>query len=94
MNPELFRISLTAVGAERMDLPPGVQEAHAKVMLADSLAATVLRMDRFLDTYVDGEGNERRTLELYVLTRSEINAFMRSVADATREYDRNGRKLS
>ena len=92
VNPELFKLRLDAV------LVPIPEQSHedriklAKRVLSESLALSVVEMDRFIEQGPNAHGDEVVSLELFVFTREEMNMFMESVADATVKYLAGGSK--
>jgi hypothetical protein len=91
-NPEDYRMTLDAVLVPREDQSREVRTKMAKKQLADCLALSVLKMDRFLDVGVNAYGDEVHTLELFLFTRGELNEFMEGIADATAQYLTGGSK--
>ena len=83
INPELYRMAVTSVMTPDFTIPRSQRVDMAKAQLSDCLAASVLKMDRFIDEGCTRHGDDAVTLELFVFTREELNTFMESVADTT-----------
>tara|TARA_R100000951_G_scaffold69004_3_gene58133 strand:+ start:4589 stop:4879 length:291 start_codon:yes stop_codon:yes gene_type:complete len=92
LNPEDYRMSLTAILVPRPEQSHEERKAAAKRQISECLAASVLKMDKFLVPDYNNYGDEIYRMELFVFTREEMNDFMESVADATAEYLHGGSK--
>tara|TARA_R110000803_G_scaffold35490_1_gene76741 strand:- start:171 stop:404 length:234 start_codon:yes stop_codon:yes gene_type:complete len=75
-----------------MERPEVERVEMANKLLAESLALSVVKMDRFIDVGLNHRGDETRVLELFVFTREEMNQFMESVAESTAQYLMGGSK--
>lgn len=94
VNPEAYRMAFTAISVPRAEQPYAERVEQVKQQLSGCLAQSVIRMDRFVEQGTNQHGDETHTLELFVFTREEMNAFMESVADATVQYIKDGGGLN
>ena len=86
VNPELYKMKVTSVMTPNYEASRAQRVEQAKVQLSQCLAASVIKMDRFIDEGCTEHGDDAVTLELFVFTREELNAFMEGVADATAQH--------
>ena len=86
MNPEDYCMKFLATTVPTMERSEAERLVVIKEVLSESLAKSVVQMDRFTTVGLSDRGDEQHVLELFVFTREEMNQFMESVADATVEY--------
>lgn len=89
-NPEHFRMTLNAVMVPDFQRSRADRVRLAKEMLADCMAASLVKMDKFIDGGETPHGDEQIKLEIFVFTRPELNEFMESVAETTAQYIARG----
>jgi len=91
-NPDHYRMTMNAIMVPTFEVSRAERERLAKEMLAECMAASLLKMDKFLDDGVNHNGDEQIQLEVFVFTRPELNQFMESVAEATAQFIAGGSK--